>query len=103
EVLSHDDIADNFRIGITVKAETQMQAVEFYNQFPEVQLMTIETGKQGNPFMPAVLEKSQWLRSEGFTGMISIDGGVSLYTAETIKSYPIDRVSVGSFLSKSPN
>jgi pentose-5-phosphate-3-epimerase len=37
----------------------------------------------------------------GYTGRISIDGGVNLTSAEEIKYWEIDRVSVGSFFQKS--
>lgn len=87
-------------LGIAIKAESELKNIEYYLQYSEVQLMTIETGAQGNPIKPEVLERANWLRNKGFEGIISIDGGVNEKTVELIKKYPIDKVSVGSFLSK---
>lgn len=95
-----EDIEITDKIGITVKAETPMREIEYYKQFSEVQLMTIETGAQGNPIKPEILERSRWLRNNGYEGEISIDGGTNDKTAELIKQYPIDKVSVGSFFSR---
>lgn len=89
-----------FDVGMTVKAESQLRSIDFYKNFPEVQLMTIETGKQGNSFKPEILERVEWLRESGFEGKISIDGSVNLRSAEYIKQYELDRVSVGSYFSK---
>ncbi len=87
-------------IGIVLKAESDMREIEFYNQFPEVQLMTIVTGKQGNPFIPEILYRVEWLREEGYKGTISIDGSVNLKSASFIRMFEVNRVSVGSFFSK---
>lgn len=87
-------------IGITIKAESSLEAIDYYNKFTEVQLMTIETGSQGNPIKPEVLERANWLKQNGFKGSISIDGGVNDKTIELIKRYPIDKLSVGSYFSK---
>ena len=34
-------------------------------------------------------------------GLIALDGGVNIKTAPLLKNYPIDKVSVGSYFSKS--
>ncbi|BCX13587.1 MAG: ribulose-phosphate 3-epimerase [Candidatus Dojkabacteria bacterium] len=94
------DINIKSNLAITVNVESRLLDLEFYNQFSEVQLMTVTTGNQGNDFMPDVLEKARALREQGFTGLIGIDGGVNDKTAHLIKNYPIDKVSVGSFFSK---
>lgn len=93
---NHNDVD----IGIVVKAESRMRDIDFYNQFNEVQLMTIITGKQGNPFIPEILERVEWLREEGFKGKISLDGSVNLQTSQIIKEFDVSRVSVGSYFSK---
>lgn len=87
--------------GVVVKAESALESVDFYNQFSEVQFMTIETGEQGNGFKPEVLDRVEWLKKQGYKGKISIDGSVNLESSDLIKRFPIDRVSVGSFFSKS--
>lgn len=90
-------------LAATLEVESNLQPLSFYNQYSEVQLMTVDVGYQGTPFQLQVLEKSKELKKLGFSGVVSIDGGVNLETAKEIKKYPIDRVSVGSYFSKSKN
>lgn len=89
--------------GITIKLESELKETEFYNNFDEVQFMSIETGKQGNPFNNQVIDKIEKLTASGYFGKISIDGGINLETIGYLKGFPVDRVSVGSFLQKSQN
>ncbi len=89
------------RIAATLEVESELETIEFYKKYSEVQFMTVEVGYQGATFQTKVLEKAKKLKSLGFEGIISIDGGVNLETAEIIREYPIDRVSVGSYFSKS--
>lgn len=101
-LLDLDEYKNN-KLGIVIKAESGLKGIDFYNKFPEVQLMTIETGQQGNPFKPEVLDRAEWLKGAGYKGLVRIDGGVNLKTVEFIKHHLIDIVSVGSFFSKSKN
>ncbi|MEO6729301.1 MAG: hypothetical protein ABIM99_05235 [Candidatus Dojkabacteria bacterium] len=89
------------KIAATLEVESILESLNFYSKYSEVQLMTVEVGYQGEGFQIKALEKAKKLREKGFKGIISIDGGVNLETAETIKKFPIDRVSVGSYFSKS--
>lgn len=98
-----EEFKNDFNFGIAIKAESKLEGIDLYRQFKEIQLMTIETGKQGGGFLPEILNRVEELRSMGFEGTISIDGGVNLETAELIKQHSIDRVSVGSYFSKSSN
>ena len=63
--------------------------------------MTVEIGSQGGKFQEEVMEKIDELRSLGYSGVVSVDGGVNLNTAKFIKNHNINRVSVGSYFSKS--
>lgn len=93
-------LSKGHNLAMVVKAETELWEPAKYNDFPEVQLMTIETGKQGNPFKPETLERIDYLRQHGFLGKVSIDGGVGLENVSIIKQHMPDRVSVGSYLAK---
>ncbi|MCA9386767.1 hypothetical protein KC669_01910 [Candidatus Dojkabacteria bacterium] len=90
-------------LGICIKAESKLKDIEFYKQFKEVQLMTIVTGKQGNPFKKEILDRVEWLRESGYQGIISLDGSINLNSAQLIRNYDVNRVSVGSFFSKAEN
>lgn len=94
------DLPETYKLAVVVKAESELEDLSFYQQFPEVQLMTIETGRQGNPFKPEVLDRAEQLRSSGYQGLISVDGSINLETAVEVNKHSVDRVSVGSFLSQ---
>lgn len=88
---------------VAVELESLPREISFYSQFSEVQLMTVSIGFQGQHLDETSLERSIWLKENEYKGKISIDGGINLHSAKVIRNYPIDRVSVGSYFSKSEN
>jgi pentose-5-phosphate-3-epimerase len=92
---------DNSMLGIGILGGTNMRGIEFLNKFPEVQLMTINSETQGAKLDPNLLDRVTEVREMGYSGLISIDGGVNLNSAELINAYAkevkLDRVSVGSY------
>lgn len=70
---------------------------------PSVQIMTVNPGFQGSPFLPEMLTKITQLREQHYTGEILIDGGVNNSTIPVIqnKKYMPDVICIGSFLTKS--
>lgn len=88
-------------VAIAVVGDDDLRDLEFYQQFPEVQIMSVELETQGAKISIEDLNKATRLKEMGYTGLISIDGGVHLETAELVKSYPLDRVSVGSYFQQS--
>lgn len=87
--------------GISVNPESTLTDLEKYLAWVDiVQIMTIEPGAQGNPFLKERLQLVTELRSTGFTGLIGLDGGINLETIEIVKNYKIDFVSVGSAISR---
>ncbi|MDQ6984774.1 MAG: hypothetical protein Q9M91_06450 [Candidatus Dojkabacteria bacterium] len=102
EVLDYKE-RDRLSLALSIKAETPFKGLEFYNEFDEIQLMTVQIGFQGGKFIPEVLDRVEYLKENGYKGKISIDGGVNLKTAELIREHALDRVSVGSYFSKSEN
>ncbi|MFQ5493412.1 MAG: hypothetical protein ACE5DX_04605 [Candidatus Dojkabacteria bacterium] len=87
--------------GISVNPDNTWEQIEEYMDLVEfIQIMTINPGKQGNPFMPEMLERVQKLADSEFNGLIGIDGGVNFETLQTVVDYPVDLISVGSAISK---
>ncbi len=101
--LNDFEVPANWMMGTSVKIESELLGLDFYNNFPEVQFMSIPIGWQGSQFNPRVLEKIDKLREMGYTGKISIDGSINLETAKLLKGHDINRVSVGSYFTKSEN
>lgn len=91
------------KIGIAELGSAELKTIEFYTRFPFLQLMTIRSERQGAPFAPKNLEKVTALREMGYTGQVSIDGGVNLMSAKLIRHYEVDKVSVGSYFQQSEN
>lgn len=98
-----DDIEMTEDIGICIEKQTKLREIEFYNQFSEIQLMTVEIGFQGSKFDKRILQKAKNLRQMGYTGRLSLDGGINLESAIDIRAseVEINRLSVGSYFSTS--
>lgn len=90
----------NYPLGVVLNPDDELRDLNYYNQFGEIQFMSVHPGYQGGKFVPYVLDTVLDLRSMGYEKDISIDGGVDLDTTGFIKEFPVDRVSVGSFFSR---
>lgn len=101
-----DDLIDeliDLGVALALLDTDKLYDLEYYERFPEVQVMSVEAETQGAKISLESLAKVTELREMGYSGLISIDGGVHLETAELVKSHPIDRVSVGSYFQQSDN
>lgn len=69
---------------------------------PSIQIMTVNPGFQGSPFLPQMLQKIEQLRVQGYTAEILIDGGVNSTSLPIISScsYRPDIICIGSYLTK---
>ena len=86
-------------VGLVLNPETPVSVVEpWLEQVDLVQLMTVEPGGQGRPFLPDVLKKIDQLRSIRPTLQLAIDGGIKRDTIEQVRSYAVDYLVVGSAL-----
>ncbi len=98
--LNNYDWPSNWRRGVSIKLETKLKNIDFYNKFNEVQFMSIDIGGQGRPFQESVLDKIEEIKEIGYNGIISLDGGINLKTANIVKQWDIQRVSPGSYFAK---
>lgn len=91
--------------GIVLNPEDQVgENWGIIKDFPVVQIMSVQPGFQGSPFLPDVLNKISQLRQLGFRGKIYLDGGVNDQTLPLIiKNQPLsDVLCVGSYLKSNP-
>lgn len=88
-------------IGIAVQILSALKPIEYYLEYPLVQVMSVDIGDQGNPFEPKSLEKVKKLRELGYDREISIDGGINFETIKYIIGTSVNSISVGSLFSKS--
>lgn len=88
-------------IGIVLKYETSVSVLaEFFAQHPSfrfVQLMGIaEIGYHGHPFEAGIFEKITVLRTRHPSGIIEIDGGVTIENISDIANAGVERIVAGS-------
>lgn len=72
------------------------------DSIPSIQIMTVNPGFQGSPFLPQMLQKIEQLRVQDYSGEILIDGGVNSNTIPSIlsQSYKPNVICIGSYLTK---
>jgi len=74
--------ASGAKAGISLRPRTSLESIlPYLDRLDLVLIMTVEPGFGGQSFMADQLEKVRRLRSQGFNGMISVDGGVNSETA----------------------
>lgn len=94
----------DLELGIAIGSETPAADVEpFLDLVSSVTVMTVETGKQGQPFLPQMLDKVKELRDGGFLGGIAIDGGMDPNTVKKAIEVNPDAIVVGGYFKKAEN
>ena len=104
-VESPDDIASTLkriaelgaRPGVVVNPGTPLSQAEPLLELVDlVLIMSVHPGFGGQSFMPEVLDKVRALRERGFSGDISIDGGIAEATAPAAISAGVDIMVAGT-------
>ena len=72
-----------------------------YQNIDGIQIMSVIPGKQGQTFMPEVLNKIEQLRIAGYRNLIYLDGGINQESLPIIfrQKYTPDVIGPGSFFS----
>jgi ribulose-phosphate 3-epimerase len=90
--------------GICINPSTPVKAIEnldgLCNHFL---VMGVVPGKQGQAFLPEVLEKVRQLRQMYPRGIIEVDGGVNETNIKSIKDAGADLIVAGSAIVKAEN
>lgn len=93
-----------YEVGVALKPETSIEVLEPYiNEIDAVLFLSVHPGKQGQPFLPEVLEKIQSFRKKGWNHFVEIDGGVNEKTLPEIIASGVDAVCPGSAIFKEGN
>ena len=88
-------------VGIAINPETAIEKLEpFKNELNQILIMGIVPGFQGQPFIPATIEKIKSLKAKGWPVKISVDGAVRDTNAKDLVGSGIDQLVSGSFLLK---
>lgn len=97
-----------FSFGLVLNPEDSIDKLTTNYQLrtiASIQIMSVNPGFQGSPFIKQTLQKIEELRLKGYKNKIYLDGGVnqeSLPTIVSLKHKP-DYLCVGSFLTKAKN
>lgn len=93
----------NFKLGLSLNPEdTIADNIKAIQLFDMIQLMTVQPGLQGQPFLPEVLTKIEELRNAGYDGKIILDGAMNDQTLARVlqqKELP-DAICPGSYLGQ---
>jgi ribulose-phosphate 3-epimerase len=90
--------------GIALNPETPLSAVlPFLDRVNEVLFLTVNPGRQGNPFLPEVGEKIKELAVVPNHPLIGVDGGINETNIAEVKSWGAEIFCIGSLLTRSDN
>lgn len=88
--------------GLALDLHTPVDSIEVdLNELDGILLMSVKAGFSGQDFHPEIADKIKELRTQGFTGHIVMDGGMSADTIKLCKDAGADQFGVTSYLWKS--
>lgn len=98
-------IYPDFIIGLDISPTTQINDLTRQYNLKLInclQIMSVNPGFQGSPFLPNVLDKLQQLRDDYYNGIIMMDGGINQHTVPIILQHRTqpDFLCIGSYLTK---
>lgn len=94
-------------LGLAINPETSVDSppaeLKIWDEVDFLTVMTVNPGRQGNPFLAAPLQKIPALCRQGYSGTIEVDGGVNQNTLAEILLIAPDRLVVGSAVTRATN
>ncbi len=96
------EMSNNFNL-IPVIYSRPNKNKEFYANYEEILVMTVEAGKQGSKFNKKKLNNISILEKLGYKGNIMVDGGINDKTLSHIVNYKISSAVIGSYFKSSEN
>ena len=92
----------SFEWGLALNPETPLEgAKRWKQQIDSFLLLSVYPGKQGNEFLPAVLEKMKALKMFSPERLLGMDGGINAHNMRQAFEAGADYVVVGSSIWKS--
>jgi len=90
------------KCGVSMKPGTAIVGLKPYlNDLDLVLVMSVEPGFGGQEFVEGSIDKIKWLRSHGFEGEISVDGGINAETGKLCREAGASILVAGSYIFKS--
>lgn len=97
-----------FSFGLVLNPEDSVETIKTnydLQKVPLIQIMSVNPGAQGNPFIPGTLQKVEQLRNANYKNIISLDGAINETTLPFILSqkFQPDILCPGSYLTRVDN
>lgn len=90
---------NKYKIGLSINADEDTSLLRPYlTNLDLIQFMGVTPGKQGNNFIPSVLDKIKRFKMDFPKVMTQIDGGVADYNFLEIIETGVDNIAIGSAL-----
>lgn len=90
--------------GIAISPETYVSTVRYFTDtIKHFTILSVEPGKQGNPFLPQTYDRVKTLREMAPNAIIEVDGGVNASNAGALIASGADYLVVGSALFETEN
>ncbi|MBW6441562.1 hypothetical protein K0B04_01460 [Patescibacteria group bacterium] len=91
-----------YKVGLSLNSDEDISLLQpFINDIDVVQFMSVVPGRQGNEFIPSVLDKIRDFKKTFPKVKTQIDGGVNEATLPQVLETSVDNIVVGSALFKS--
>lgn len=93
-----------YKVGISTNHGQEITSLDpFLDKIDLVQFMSVIPGKQGNNFIPSVLDKIKRFKDAYPTIKTQIDGGISMNNLLQVLETGVDNVIIGSAIFNSEN
>ncbi len=91
-------------VGIALNPDTPVERIgELLGEIDIVLVMSVFPGFGGQSFMPEVLQKTRWLREQGYQGHVEMDGGLDTKTLPLCVEAGANALVAGSAIFGSPD
>ncbi|MEZ6004370.1 MAG: ribulose-phosphate 3-epimerase [Planctomycetota bacterium] len=92
------------QVGLAVDGATAVEPIrERLGEVDMVLIMSIQAGFGGQSFQPEKLEKTRWVRQQGFAGHVQMDGGISPKNAALCREAGANVLVAGTAIFKAPD
>jgi ribulose-phosphate 3-epimerase len=94
---------ESIEVGVSLDGPTEIEQIEpFLDNVDFIQIMTIEMGDSGRPFLPETVEKIKQIHENLPDLPIEVDGGMNEQTAKLVSESGATRIVTTSYIFKNP-
>ncbi|MCK4635460.1 MAG: hypothetical protein KAT32_01225 [Candidatus Moranbacteria bacterium] len=87
----------SFERGMVLSPQTDVDSIiPYIDDIQAIQIMTVAPGKQGQSFIPEMLDKVRELKKDYSDKWVSVDGGVNEGNLKEVQDSGVDAAGVGS-------